>query len=100
MGDPYKDGLEDIRTGRFFEAHEQLELVWRAAPAEERDFYQGLVHVAVAWYQAGRGRPVATASQLSKAANRRSAFSSCRSVATGLPRPAWYHATATWTRPW
>ena len=32
MGDPYKDGLEDIRTGRFFEAHEQLELVWRAAP--------------------------------------------------------------------
>jgi predicted metal-dependent hydrolase len=44
--------------------------VWRAAAPEDRDFYQGLVHVAVAWYQAGRGRPVACASQLEKAARR------------------------------
>ena len=70
MGDSYKAGLEHIRAGRFFEAHEELEIVWRAAPPEERDFYQGLVHVAVAWYQAGRGRPVATARQLEKAARR------------------------------
>ena len=28
------------------------------------------------------------------------AFSSCRSQPVRLPRPAWYHATATWTRPW
>jgi predicted metal-dependent hydrolase len=67
-------GLELIRTGRYFEAHEELELVWRAADASERDFYQGLVHVAVAWYQAGRGRPVATASQLEKATRRLAAF--------------------------
>ena len=67
-------GLELIRQGRYFEAHEELELVWRAADASERDFYQGLVHVAVAWYQAGRGRPVATASQLEKAARRLAAF--------------------------
>ena len=44
--------------------------MWRAAAPEERDFYQGLVHVAVAWYQAGRGRQVACASQLEKAARR------------------------------
>ena len=31
---------------------------------------QGLVHVAVAWYQAGRGKPVATARQLEKAQRR------------------------------
>jgi predicted metal-dependent hydrolase len=74
MGDPYKDGLELIRGGRFFEAHEELELVWRASEASERDFYQGLVHVAVAWYQAGRGRPIATGSQLDKAARRLAAF--------------------------
>jgi hypothetical protein len=30
--------------------------------------------VAVAWYQAGRGRPVATASQLEKAARRLGPF--------------------------
>jgi predicted metal-dependent hydrolase len=67
-------GLELIREGRYFEAHEELELVWRAADASERDFYQGLVHVAVAWYQAGRGRRIATASQLEKAARRLGAF--------------------------
>jgi uncharacterized protein len=67
-------GLELIRRGRYFEAHEELELAWRAADASERDFYQGLVHVAVAWYQAGRGRPVATASQLEKATRRLAAF--------------------------
>jgi len=70
MTDSYKAGLEHIRAGRYFEAHEELELVWRAAPAEERDFYQGLVHVAVAWYQAGRGKPVATGRQLEKALRR------------------------------
>ena len=72
--DGLEQGLALIREGRFFEAHEELELVWRAAEAGERDFYQGLVHVAVAWYQAGRGRPVATASQLDKAARRLAAF--------------------------
>ena len=70
----FKRGLDAIRTGRFFEAHEELEAAWRAAPPEERDFFQGLVHVAVAWYQAGRGRPVATRRQLEKAARRLGTF--------------------------
>jgi predicted metal-dependent hydrolase len=72
--EPLELGLGLIREGRFFEAHEELERLWRASDASERDFYQGLVHVAVAWYQAGRGRPVATASQLDKAARRLEAF--------------------------
>jgi hypothetical protein len=75
MDAAFKAGLEAIRDERYFEAHEELELAWRAAPAGERDFFQGLVHVAVAWYQAGRGRPVATASQLEKAARRLGPFS-------------------------
>ncbi len=72
--DELERGLRLIRKGRYFEAHEELELAWRAAEAAERDFYQGLVHVAVAWYQAGRGRPVATERQLEKAARRLAAF--------------------------
>ena len=64
-----------MRRGEFFEAHEELELAWRAASPEERDFFQGLVHVTVAWYQAGRSRPVACASQLGKAQRRLAAFS-------------------------
>jgi predicted metal-dependent hydrolase len=63
-------GLELIATGRYFEAHEELELAWRAARAEERDFFQGLVHVAVAWYQAGRGNRTGCERQLAKAARR------------------------------
>jgi predicted metal-dependent hydrolase len=70
MPDAYKAGLEHIRSGRFFEAHEELELAWRAAAAGERDFYQGLVHVAVAWYQAGRGNTVGARRQLEKGLRR------------------------------
>jgi uncharacterized protein len=70
----FKRGLEAIRGGKYFEAHEELEEAWRAASADERDFFQGLVHVAVAWYQAGRGRPVATGRQLEKAARRLTPF--------------------------
>src|SRR6185437_16734397 len=66
----FKRGVEAIRAGRYFEAHEELELAWRAAAAEERDFYQGLVHVAVAWYQAGRGRRIGCERQLEKARRR------------------------------
>jgi uncharacterized protein len=66
----YRQGLELIRRGEYFAAHEELELAWRAAPKEERDFLQGLVHVAVAWYQAGRGRRIGTERQLEKAIRR------------------------------
>jgi uncharacterized protein len=63
-------GIELIRGGEYFAAHEELELAWRAAPEPERDFFQGLVHVAVAWYQAGRGRRIGTERQLEKAIRR------------------------------
>ena len=63
-------GLELIRRGEYFAAHEELEDAWRAAEPAERDFYQGLVHVAVAWYQAGRGNRVGCERQLEKAARR------------------------------
>jgi predicted metal-dependent hydrolase len=63
-------GLSLIRAGEYFAAHEELEDLWRAAAPEDRDFFQGLVHVAVAWYQAGRGNRVGCERQLEKA-NRR-----------------------------
>jgi hypothetical protein len=66
----YERGLELIREGLYFEAHEELEDEWRAAEPAERDFLQGLVHVAVAWYQAGRGNRVGCERQLEKATRR------------------------------
>ena len=73
-GSHFLRGLDLIRAGSFFEAHEELELEWRAAAAEERDFFQGLVHVAVAWYQAGRLNPRGCERQLEKAARRLAPF--------------------------
>jgi predicted metal-dependent hydrolase len=63
-------GLELIRAGEYFEAHEELEDEWRDAPAPERDFLQGLVHVAVAWHHAGRGNRPGCERQLEKATRR------------------------------
>jgi uncharacterized protein len=68
--DHLEDGIALIRAGSYFEAHEALELAWRAAEAGERGFFQGLVHVAVAWYQAGRGNRVGCERQLEKASRR------------------------------
>jgi uncharacterized protein len=63
-------GLELIAAGEFFAAHEELEDEWREAPQAERDFLQGLVHVAVAWYHAGRGNRPGCERQLAKAVRR------------------------------
>ena len=74
MTDSLERGLELIRRGEFFAAHEELEDAWRVANPEEKDFFQGLVHVAVAWYQAGRGNHVGCERQLEKAARRLADF--------------------------
>jgi len=74
VADPFERGLELLRRGEFFAAHEELELAWRAAVPGERDFFQGLVHVAVAWYQAGRGNRPGCERQLGKAARRLAAY--------------------------
>jgi predicted metal-dependent hydrolase len=65
-----EEGLELIRAGAYFEAHEELEDEWRTAPDAERDFLQGLVHVAVAWLHAGRGNEPGCRRQLAKATRR------------------------------
>jgi predicted metal-dependent hydrolase len=67
-------GLDLMRRGAYFEAHEELELAWRAAESSERDFFQGLVHVTVAWYQAGRGNQTGCTRQLEKAVRRLAPF--------------------------
>ncbi|HET6173573.1 MAG TPA: DUF309 domain-containing protein [Gaiellales bacterium] len=64
------EGLALVRDGRGFEAHELFEELWRAAAPAERDLYQGLVHVAVATYQDGRGNAVGRTRQLEKALRR------------------------------
>ena len=67
----YERGLDLVARQEYFAAHEALEEAWRAAAAEERDFFQGLVHLAVAWHHARvTGRRIACERQLEKAARR------------------------------
>jgi hypothetical protein len=67
-------GLDQMRNGLYFEAHESFEDAWRAAGLEEKDFFQGLVHVTVSWYQARRGNRTGCERQLAKAQRRLAAF--------------------------
>jgi hypothetical protein len=67
-------GLELARAGEYFAAHEALEDAWRAAEPAEKDFFQGLVHVVVSWYQAGRQNRTGCERQLEKAARRLAPF--------------------------
>ena len=64
------EGLALVSSGQGFVAHELFEELWRVAAPAERDLYQGLVHVAVATYQDGRGNAVGRTRQLEKALRR------------------------------
>ena len=63
----YRRGLELFNQGDFFEAHEVLEDVWRAAPAEEKKFLQGLIQVAVGLHHHSRGNVAGARSLLARA---------------------------------
>jgi uncharacterized protein len=48
-------GLELFNQGAYFEAHEELELAWRAEHAPVRELYRGVLQVAVAYLHIQRG---------------------------------------------
>ena len=63
----YRRGLELFDRGEFFDAHEVLEDVWRAAPAEEKKFLQGLIQAAVGLHHHSRGNLAGARSLLARA---------------------------------
>ena len=56
-----------INKAEFFDAHEALEDVWRAAPPENKKFLQGLIQVAVAFHHYSTGNRVGMRSVLERA---------------------------------
>ncbi|HNX19601.1 MAG TPA: DUF309 domain-containing protein [Acidobacteriota bacterium] len=48
-------GVALFNEGRYYAAHEEMELAWRATLGEERLFYQGLIQAAVALWRVTRG---------------------------------------------
>lgn len=60
-------GLTLFNAGEFFDAHEVWEDAWRAAPAEEKQFLQGLIQIAVALHHHSRGNLAGASSLLARA---------------------------------
>jgi hypothetical protein len=58
-----------LDEGRPFHAHEVLEASWKAAPAGERDFWQGLAQLAVGLTHARRGNAVGAVTLLRRGAD-------------------------------
>ena len=44
--DLFRRGVALFNGVRYWHAHEAWETLWRAAPDDERDFYQGLIQLA------------------------------------------------------
>lgn len=62
-----REGIELFNRAAFFDAHEALEDVWRAAPQLEKKFLQGLIQVAVALHHHGNGNLAGARSVLRRA---------------------------------
>ncbi len=48
-------GVTDFRAGRFFEAHEEWELLWKESKGEDKVFLQALIQLAAACVHIERG---------------------------------------------
>jgi predicted metal-dependent hydrolase len=64
-------GLEKLDSGRFFQAHDEFETLWRRAPNQsERDLWQALSQLAAALVKHERGEPATAITLLAKARTR------------------------------
>jgi uncharacterized protein len=64
LPDKLGPGIALFNRANFFDAHEALEDIWRAAPGPEKKFLQGLIQVAVALYHHGNGNVIGARSVL------------------------------------
>src|SRR5262245_36920948 len=66
MSDPLQAGINYFNEGRYFEAHEVWEDMWRSARGPLRLFYQGLVQAAVGLHHLNHGNLNGATAQLKK----------------------------------
>jgi uncharacterized protein len=64
-----------LDDGRPFDAHDVLEATWKAAPAAERDLWQGLAQLAVGLTHARRGNGRGAVTLLRRGAKRLAGYS-------------------------
>jgi predicted metal-dependent hydrolase len=68
--DLLREGIILFNSGRYFEAHEVWEDLWRETRGPLRLFYQGLVHAAVGLHHLGRGNLNGARAQLLKSVSK------------------------------
>src|SRR5438477_9940125 len=66
MADLLTEGINFFNTGRYFEAHESWEDLWRVTRGPLRLFYQGLVQAAVGMHHLSRGNQNGGRAQITK----------------------------------
>jgi len=54
----FEKGVLELNAGFFFESHDTLEDLWAGVRGPSRDFFQGLIQVAVGCYHLTRGNRV------------------------------------------
>jgi uncharacterized protein len=60
-------GISEFNAGLFFECHDTLEDLWHGTRGPARDFFQGLIQVAVGFYHLGNSNTTGGRSQFGKA---------------------------------
>ncbi len=53
----FGDAVQLFNEREFFACHDVLEELWGATLGEDRDFYQGMLHVAVSLFHLSEGNP-------------------------------------------
>src|SRR5882672_8773869 len=88
-----REGARLFNEGHFFDAHEVWEDVWRAAPASEKKFLQGLIQVAVALHHHSKGNAAGAKSLLARAARN---LAACPEAFQGINIPPLRHSLSQW----
>jgi uncharacterized protein len=70
----FRRGVQELNTGFYFECHETLEDLWTGVRGPSRDFFQGLIQIAVGFYHLTRGNDEGAGRMLDRAQVRLSKY--------------------------
>ncbi len=69
MDSHFQHGIDLLNQGRYFDAHEALEDVWRESTGDQRRFLQGLTQLAVGLHHHSTGNLAGARGVLARAAS-------------------------------
>jgi len=70
----FRRGVAQFNAGLYFECHDTIEDVWSGVRGPARDFFQGLIQVAVGRYHWSRGNTAGALSLFGRARKRLEAY--------------------------